>query len=96
MSQYGLIKATSRIMREDTIHDLYVINKWRLSNGRMPFTSPKPSVRQLENTAVLAIANLELSDLPKLWRSIEFYISILKEIKPKEKQAIVKLNKIKK
>jgi len=92
MSNYGLIKATNQIMRSDTIHDLYIVNEWRRNKGLLPFISPKPSVRQLENTVALAIYGLDINDLPKLLRGIEQYISFLEDMKLKEKQTILNLN----
>ena len=92
MSTYGLIKATSRIMRSDTITDFGIVNKWRLGRGLKAVAPISPSVRQLENAVAMAIENLDISDLPKLVRSAEFYISILIEIKPQERQRYLKLN----
>lgn len=81
MSAYGLIKATSRAMRSDTITDLYRVNHWRRSKGLEAVTPGGPSLRKLENCVALALEGLDISDLEKLERSAEFYISILPEIK---------------
>lgn len=81
MSYYGLIKATSKAQRVDTIEDLHRVNKWRSTKG-LPLISPKgPSIRRLENAVALMLDGVDLSDLPKLVRNKSFYISILPEIK---------------
>lgn len=85
MSAYGLIKANSLIRRNDSMRDLQIVNKWRLSKGLEPISPKGPSVRKLENAVALSIEGLDISDLPKLIRSAEFYISILPEIKSNEK-----------
>jgi hypothetical protein len=92
MSTYGLIKATSRIMRADTIEDLRVVNNWRYLNNLKPATPISPSVRQLENAVALAIESIDTDKLPPLLRSVEFYISLLPEIKDKERRAFERLN----
>jgi hypothetical protein len=93
MSIYGLIKATSLIMRNDTIEDLKVINSWRYLSGLIPIIPIRQSVRQLENAVAMAIENIDTDKLPPLLRGIDFYISILPEIKEKERKAFLILNK---
>lgn len=93
MSAYGLIKATSRIMRTDTMNDLFVVNNWRLSKGISPVVVGGPSVRKLENAVALAIEGLDISDLPKLVRDSSFYLSILPEIKANEREHFLKVNR---
>jgi len=93
MSTYGLIKATSRIMRNDTIEDLRVVNNWRYLSGLSPVVPTKPSVRQLENAVAMAIEKIDTDKLPPLVRGIDFYISILPEIKERERKAFLILNK---
>jgi len=93
MSTYNLIKATSRIMRSDTIEDLRVVNNWLYLNNLSTVVSSKPSVRQLENTVALAIENINTDKLPPLLRSAEFYISILPEISEKERKSFNIANK---
>jgi hypothetical protein len=80
MSVYGLIKATSRIQRNDTISDLCIVNKWRLDKGLETISPKSQSVKQLENAVALSINGLDVSDLPKLTRGVSFYVSILPEI----------------
>ena len=96
MSTYGLIKATSQIMRADTIDDLRVVNNWRYLNNLSTVVPSKPSVRQLENTVALAIEKIDTDKLPPLLRSIEFYISLLPEISEKERKSFNSKNEIKK
>jgi hypothetical protein len=85
MSSYGLIKATSRAMRVDSIADLHIVNQWRYGKGLEAVVPRKPSVRQIENAVALGIENLDITDLPKLVRSAEFYLSIIPEITDKER-----------
>lgn len=92
MSFYGLIKETNRIMRNDTIEDLRVINNWRYLAGLRPVVPIKPSVRQLENAVAMAIENIDTDKLSPLLRGIDFYISIIPEIKSEERQRYFKLN----
>lgn len=80
MSSYNLRKATSRIQREDSITDLHIVTKWRLSKGLSPVTPGRPSVRAIENAVALSIKELDTTDLPKLVRGISFYEGCLKEI----------------
>ena len=83
MSMYGLIKASSRVKRAETINDLWIINRFRSVKG-LPLISPKgQSIRKLEN-AVALMCDCDTSDLPKLLRGVSFYKSILDEAK-KEK-----------
>jgi len=93
MSTYGLIKATSRVMRNDTIEDLRVINKWRYLSGLSTVIPIKPSVRQLENAVAMAIEEIDTEKLPPLVRGVDFYISILPEISERERKAFLILNK---
>ncbi len=81
MSAHNLIKATSKIMRRDTIRDWQIVTDWRESK-HLPYVEPKKqTVAAIENAVALSIENLDLRDLPKLTRGKEFYISILPEIK---------------
>ena len=93
MSTYGLIKATSRVMRNDTIEDLRVVNNWRYYNGLNTISPTKPSVRQLENAVAMAIEKIDTDKLPPLVRGVDFYISILPEISERERKAFLILNK---
>lgn len=77
---YGLIKVTSRIMRNDTIIDLRTVNNWRASKGLGAVSPGGPSLRKLENAVALGLKDIDCSDCPKLERGKEFYISIQKEI----------------
>ena len=93
MSQYGLIKATSRIQRADSIADLLRVNTWRRSKGLKACSPSKPSVRQIENCIALAIEGLNLSnDFPPLVRGLNFYLSILAEITPAERKRFELIN----
>jgi len=92
MTTYGLIKATSRIMRNDTIEDLRIVNNWRYLSGLSSVSPIKPSVRQLENAVAMAVEEIDTEKLPPLVRGIDFYISILPEIKDKERKLFQKLN----
>lgn len=93
MSTYGLIKATSRIMRNDTTEDLRLVNNCRFMSNITTVSPIKPSVRQLENAVALAIEKMDHKTIPPLIRGIEFYISILPEIKERERKAFLILNK---
>lgn len=80
MSTYGLIKATSKIQRSDTIHDLFLLNKWRIEKGLTAISPKGQSVRKLENAVAEGLKNVDYSDCPKLIRGIYFYVSIQKEL----------------
>jgi hypothetical protein len=92
MSTYGLIKETSRIMRVDTIEDLTRINNWLYQKGLPAILCYGQSVRALENSVALGLEKLNKMGLPKLLRSEEFYVSILPEIKEKERDKFNCLN----
>ena len=92
MSAYGLIKIDSRIRRTDTINDLFVVNRWRITKGLNPVSSSGQSVRKLENTVALGVENQDTTDLPKLVRDVTFYVSILPEITDKERAQFKRLN----
>lgn len=83
---YGLIKATSRAQRVDTIHDLHVVNKYLKSIGFKQVTPYAPSVRALENSVALAVEGIDVLRLPPLQRGVSFYQSIIPEIKEKERK----------
>jgi len=93
MSIYGLIKATSRAMRSDTITDLTRINHWLYEKGMKEISSYGQSVRALENSVALGIENVDKDGIPKLERGKEFYESILPEIKDKERNKFNIINK---
>lgn len=80
MSNYSLIKETSRIQRTDTIADLLIVNKWRDSKKLKTISPKSQSLRHLENAVALSIKDLDTSDLPKLVRGLSFYIGILTEL----------------
>jgi hypothetical protein len=85
VSTNGLIKITSKIQRADTITDLRTIEIWRSKKG-LPIITPKQNtLRSIENAAAIMIESLDTCDLPKLVRGLSFYISILPEIKQKER-----------
>lgn len=94
MSAYGLIKATSRAMRSDTITDLIRVNNWLSSKWMMPISPMGQSLRRLENSVALGLEGLDLAGLEKLERGADFYISILPEIKLSEREHFVKLNRL--
>lgn len=96
MSSYGLIKATSRAMRSDTITDLTRINHWFLQKGLAAILCYGQSVRALENSVALGLEKIDKAGLPKLERGEEFYMSILPEIKEKERHKFEFLNVAKK
>lgn len=89
MSIYGLIKATSRAMRTDTITDLLRVNVWLNSKGMKPITPYGPSVRRIENSVALALEGRDLTGLGELVRGADFYKSILPEISEKERKQFV-------
>lgn len=92
MSTYGLIKATSRAMRVDSIHDLDIVNKFRKSKGLNAISPYAPSVRALENSIALGLEKIDITGLPKLLRSHRFYLGCIPEIKEKERSKYFKLN----
>ena len=94
MSAYGLIKATSRAMRSDTITDLTRINHWLWKHSFPAILSYGQSVRALENSVALGLDKPlpDMSDFPKLERGIDFYKSIVPEISQKEKEKFLNLN----
>lgn len=87
MSGYGLRKIENKIFRMDSITDLSKVNNWRYYKGLTPVVPKSQSVRQIENAVALGIEGLDITDLPKLVRSAEFYLSIIKEIKVSERPA---------
>lgn len=94
MSAYGLIKATSRAMRADTITDLSRINNWLFSNKKSTIVVYGQSLRSLENSLALGLERIkDKIDLPKLERGLEFYESIISEIKKSERKNFDLLNK---
>lgn len=95
MSSYGLIKATSRAMRVDTITDLRRINEWLWQKGQPAILCYGPSVRALENSVALGLEKLDTTGLPKLERGESFYRSILPEIKDRERSRYNTLNRAK-
>jgi hypothetical protein len=83
---YGLIKATSRVQRGDTITDLTRINIWLTNKGEKAILCYGQSVRALENSVALGLQKIkDRTGLTKLVRSESFYDSIIPEIKEKEK-----------
>lgn len=96
MSSYGLIKATSRAMRADSITDLSRINSWLYWKNEPAILVYGQSVRALENSVALGLQKIkDRAGLPKLERGIEFYDSIVPEIKEKERHKFEFLNKAK-
>jgi hypothetical protein len=79
----------------DTIHDLHILNNFRLQKGLNGISPIRPSVRQLENCVALGIEQMDLTDMPKFTRSESFYRSIICEITEKERTHFCKINKIK-
>lgn len=73
---YGLIKATSKIQRTDTVADLARVNNWRAMKGLPTITPRGPSVRKLEDAVALGIKDVDHSDCPDLVRGKTFYLSI--------------------
>lgn len=94
MSSYGLIKATSRAMRSDTITDLRRVNEWLWQKGQPAILCYGPSVRALENSVALGLERIDSSGMPKLVRSEEFYKSILTEITDKERSKYNAKNRV--
>lgn len=92
MSMYGLIKASSRAQRADTIYDLDIVNKYLKSVGFKKVTPYAPSVRALENSVALALEGIDLLRLPALLRGVSFYKSCLPEIKEKERKKFNTIN----
>lgn len=93
MSMYGLIKASSKAQRVDTIHDLHIINKFRYAKGLNGISPYGQSVRAIENSVSLALWQMDTLDLPTLIRSKSFYLSLLSEIKEKERNKYNLINK---
>ncbi len=93
MSLYGLIKATSKAMRSDTIIDLSRVNYFLSQIGITAIVPYGPSVRALENSVALGLSYIkDRNSLPKLERSVDFYDSIIPEIKQHEKEKFKLLN----
>lgn len=92
MGSYGLIKATSRAMRADTISDLQKINAWLVKKGLRAISCYGPSVRALENSVAMGLEPLDTAGMPELVRSESFYRSILPEISTKERSRFKKIN----